>query len=205
MKTLKIFILILTCTSLATQAICTQNTKPLIQIVLGSTRDGRTSNKIGKVLKEIADKNNKLNVEIVDLKQFNLPFLSDSVTPESRKTITDSRVKKWSNKIKKADGFVIVFPEYNSGYPGVLKNALDTLYAEWNNKPVAFVSYSGGKSGGTTACGQLKAVVKTLKMNPVDLEINIPSSWKAFDENGQLVDKTIEKKFTDILEALIKK
>lgn len=178
--------------------------KPHIQFILGSTRKGRLSDKIGNKLKQIANKRNDISIEIVDLRDFNLPFLNDEISPSKRKEITDPAIKKWSDKIKEADAFIIIFPEYNSGYPGVLKNALDSLYPEWNNKPVAFVGYSGGTSGGANAISQLRQVVVELKMKPISLDIKIPSSWKAFDKEDNFADKTIESKLNSVIDELVK-
>lgn len=188
-------------------AVMNKETKkiPLIQIVLGSTRKGRSSDKIGNLLKQMADKRGDISTQIVDLRDFTLPFLNDEEAPSRRKQITDPLVKKWSDKIKEADSFIIIVPEYNAGYPGVLKNALDSLYVEWNNKPVAFVGYSGGPSGGKSVINQLREVTVELEMIPVSLEIKIPTFWKAFDQQGNLVDKTIEARLNSIIDQLIGK
>jgi NAD(P)H-dependent FMN reductase len=95
-----------------------------------------------------------------------------------------------------------VVPEYNSGYPGVFKNALDLLYKEWNNKPVGFIGYSGGASGGTSAIAQLRDVARAFQMIPVSSAINIPSAWKALDLHGNLVDTTIEQKLNTLIDQL---
>jgi len=176
-----------------------------IQIILGSTRKGRTSKKIGNALKNIADKRIDITTEIIDLIDYNVPFLDDEIPPASRKEITDPVVKRWSDKIKEADAFIIVVPEYNSGYPGVLKNALDSLYKEWNNKPVAFVGYSGGTSGGTSAVAQLRQVALALQMIPIDLDITIGSAWKALDTKGNLNNKNIENELNAAIDQIIKK
>jgi len=176
---------------------------PKIQFILGSTHKGRISDKIGTLLKKMADKKQDVSTQIVDLRDFPLPFLNDEVAPSKRKYITDPALQKWSDKIQEADAFIIVVPEYNAGYPGVLKNALDSLYVEWNNKPVAFIAYSGGPSGGTSVIAQLRQVTTELKMKPLTLDIKIPTSWKAFDQQGNLVDTTIEQKLNSIIDQLI--
>ncbi len=177
--------------------------KPTIHIILGSTRQGRTSDKIGTAIKNMADKRTDIITEIIDLKDYNLPFFNDEVAPASRETIGDPLIKKWSDTIKRADAFIIVTPEYNSGYPGVLKNALDSLYKEWNNKPVTFVGYSGGPSGGSSAIAQLQQVARALKMTPVSATITIPSAWKAFDQKGNLTAKNIEQELNTSIDQLI--
>lgn len=178
--------------------------KPVVYIILGSTRTGRSSEKIGNTIKKIADKRKDIKIEIIDIKNFNLPFFDDPQAPSRRKKISDPEVQKWSEKIKEAHAYIFVFPEYNAGYPGVLKNALDSLYPEWNNKPAALISYSGGPSGGTTAASQLRQVLHELEMNPIKEEINIPNSWKAFDAKDNLVDEqSIEKKLFSMIDELV--
>jgi NAD(P)H-dependent FMN reductase len=174
-----------------------------IKIILGTTRTGRTSKKIADTLKKMADKRTDIHTEIIDLNDYNLPFFNDVIAPDRRETITDPVVQKWSDKITQSSSFIIVLPEYNSGYPGVLKNALDSLYKEWNNKPVAFVGYSGGPTGGSSAIAQLRQVAKTLQMIPIDVEINIPMAWKVFDQDGNLLDKNIEPQLNNMIDAII--
>ncbi len=190
------------------QSACMNDTKVssdkmIIQIILGSTRQGRTSEKIAKSLQQMADTRADVTTEIIDLRDYNLPFFNDEIAPASRKSITDPIIKKWSDKIKEAQAYIVVVPEYNAGYPAVLKNALDSLYQEWNHKPVAFVGYSGGPSGGTSAIAQLRTVVHALKMIPVASDINIPQSWKAFDEKGDMVNKNIQQELYTILDQII--
>lgn len=173
-----------------------------IYVVLGSTRDERSADKITRaLLPESSNPNVKL--EIVDLRDFPLPFLADAIAPASRTHITDPQVKKWSEKILQADAFIFVVPEYNSGYPGVLKNALDSLYKEWNNKPVGFIGYSGGPSGGKSAVAQLKTVAQAFKMIPVGCDIFIPNSWKAFNSRGKLANQALEQEFTKLVNQLV--
>jgi NAD(P)H-dependent FMN reductase len=173
-----------------------------VQIIVGSTRQGRSSEKIAKNLELIAKKKG-ITVEIVDLRDYQLPFLNDEVVPAQRKEITDVAVKKWSDKIQEGTAFIIVCPEYNGGYPGVLKNALDSLYTEWNNKPVGLVVYSGGPSGGASVLAQLSQIADAFKMNVVANSVKIPSSWKAFDSNDAFVDVTIAHQCELMLDQLI--
>jgi NAD(P)H-dependent FMN reductase len=179
-----------------------QSQKITVHIILGSTRQDRLSDKIAQELKKTIDYRTDIVAEIIDLRDFNLPFLNDSVAPASRKKIIDPVIQKWSDTIARGNAFVIVVPEYNAGYPGVLKNALDTLYIEWNNKPIAFVSYSGGPNGGTSATAQLRMVTQALKMRPVATEINIPQSRKALDEKG-LIDKNLASRFNIMFDEII--
>jgi NAD(P)H-dependent FMN reductase len=207
-------IIILCCTSCDTKQLTkdhdvsvnteSQNNRLPIKMILGSTRKGRSSEKIAAALQKMANKRTDVSIEIIDLRDYPLPFLNDEVSPKSRKgSITDPAVKKWSEKIADSPAFIIIVPEYNAGYPGVLKNALDSLYKEWNNKPVAFVGFSGGSSGGTKAVAQLRQVVDELQMIPVDIAIHIPAAWKALDKDGNLVDQTIDSTLNMMLDQLI--
>jgi len=176
---------------------------PVIHIILGSTREGRSSDKIARALKQMADNNKNVVTEIVDLRDYQLPFLYDAVPPAYQKEITDATIKKWADKVLEADGFIFVIPVYNAGYPGVFKNALDVLYKEWNGKPVGLVTYSGGALGGVSVARQLREVIAELKMKPTAAEINIPQVWKAFDAQGNLINKNIETDFNAMLDQLI--
>jgi NAD(P)H-dependent FMN reductase len=175
-----------------------------IKIILGSTREERSSDKVAHYIDKLLSKRTDAETEIVDLRDYKLDFLSDKTPPASRKVITDPCIKRWSETITDADAFIIVVPEYNAGYPGVLKNALDSLYKEWNGKPVGFVGYSGGPSGGTSAVAQLRAVTSALKMVPVSTQINIPTVWKAFDSTGNLIDHTVAALLDTMVNQLIK-
>lgn len=161
-----------------------------IQIILGSTREQRQGEKVANWIYALASKQKDFNIELIDLKDWPLPFFNEALSPAYLKgNYKEKLAKDWSKKIKKADAYIIVTPEYSHGYPAVLKNALDYLYEEWNNKPVAFVSYSGGPSAGIRAVEQLRQVVIELQMAPIREEINIPFVWKAFDEKGVLKDQ----------------
>ena len=176
-----------------------------VYIIVGSTRPTKTGLKIAKNLKTMLDERSDVHAQITDLADYKLPFYVDEISPASRKNeITDPLLKKWSDKIKQAEGFIIISPEYNAGYPAVLKNALDSLYAEWNNKPVAFVGYSGGPSGGASMIAQLRHVTKALEMIPIAAEIKIHQSSKAFDTKDRLINADeIEKELNVMIDLLL--
>ena len=171
-------------------------------MILGSTRQGRSADKIAAALKKMITRTD-VHIEIVDLNDYKIPFFDDAIAPLQRTEITNSHVQKWSDKIKAADAFIFVVPEYNSGYPGVLKNALDSLYKEWNNKPAALVSYSGGPSGGASAAHQLTQVLNALQMKSVATQLLIPHSWKAFDAQGNLAVENAHEKLSAMINELV--
>jgi NAD(P)H-dependent FMN reductase len=159
---------------------------PRIQVILGSTRQGRAGEQVARWFADLAAQRDDVDVELVDLRDWPLPFF-DSPTSPKRELSDDPRVRAWSAKVAEADGYVLVTPEYNYGYPAVLKNALDHLYYEWNDKPVGFVGY-GGMAGGIRAVQQLRQVVVELGLVQTHAQVIIPKVFAAFDETGQPVD-----------------
>jgi hypothetical protein len=102
---------------------------------------------------------------------------------------SDAAQQRWAAQVARADGYVLVTPEYNHGYPAVLKNALDHLFSEWNGKPVAFVGY-GGPGGGLRAVEQLRQVVVELEMVPMRQQVAIAGVYAAFDQDGRLATRS---------------
>ncbi len=176
-----------------------------VQIILASTREGRIGDKVARWVFGRASARKEFTSELVDLRDWPLPFFNDPKLPGMGEYSYDY-TKKWSKQVQKADGFIIITCEYNHGYPGVLKNALDHLYKEWNGKPVAFASY-GGIAAGTRAVEQLRQVCSELRMVNVHNEVNMPFVSKAFDASGAfLQDETygpkIEKLFDELADKL---
>ncbi len=149
------------------------NEKIKIQIIIGSTRQNRFSEKPANYLFEELKKIEIIEAELIDLRDWPLPFYDEPMSPSGNKgNYLNPLGKQWANKIGEADGYIMVVPEYNHGYPAVLKNALDWVYSEWNKKPVGFVSY--GSALGARAIEQLRQVVIELKMVPLFSSIHIP-------------------------------
>lgn len=150
------------------------DTKTLkIQILIGSTRQGRFSEKPAFYIFDELKKREDVTAELVDLRDWPLPFYDSATSPAmSPGHFTHDIVKRWSEKIKEADAYIMVTPEYNHGYPAVLKNAIDWLFQEWKDKPVGFVSY--GNAGGSRAIEQLRQVVLELQMHPIRQAIHLP-------------------------------
>lgn len=147
-----------------------------IKIVVGSTRANRFSEKPAEWILGIAKQRADLDVELLDLRDYPLPFFQEAVPPGAAKdSYTDPAIVKWRDKVKDADGFIICTPEYNHGYPAVLKNALDYTYYAWGRKPVAFVSWGG--AGGTRSVEQLRLVAVELDMVPLRWAVHIYNPW----------------------------
>ena len=123
-----------------------------------------------------AKKRTDLDVELLDLRDYPLPFFEEAMPPGMAKDqYSNPVVVKWRDKIREADGFIICTPEYNHGYPAVLKNALDYTYFAWARKAVSFVSWGG--AGGARGVEQLRLVAVELDMVPTRWAVHIPNPW----------------------------
>ncbi|GAA3042914.1 NAD(P)H-dependent FMN reductase [Actinokineospora globicatena] len=139
-----------------------------IGIILGSTRPNRNGEQVASWVHGIAAKRSDADYELVDLRDFPLPHLDEPVPP-SMGDYQNEHTRSWAAKIASFDGFVIITPEYNHSTSGVLKNAIDYLYAEWNNKAVGFVSY--GSVGGARAVEHLRLIAGELQMADVRQQV----------------------------------
>jgi NAD(P)H-dependent FMN reductase len=135
-----------------------------IAIIIGSTRPGRNGEAVAKWVHEIAKKRNDAEFELVDIKSFNLPLLDEPVPP-SMGQYSKPHTKAWAAKVGSFDGYVFVAPEYNHSISGALKNAIDFLFREWNNKAAGFVSY--GSAGGARAVEHLRLVMAEVQVATV--------------------------------------
>jgi NAD(P)H-dependent FMN reductase len=156
---------------------------PTLQIIVASTRPGRVGLPIGQWVRDRAIEHGGFDVELIDLAEVNLPFLDEPKHPRFGGYV-HQHSKDWSAKIAAGDAFVFVMPEYNHGYIAPLKNAIDFLYAEWQHKPVGFVSY-GGVAAGTRAVQAIKPVLAVLKMTPAVESVPIPFFGQHIDADGR--------------------
>ena len=179
-----------------------------IKIIAGSTRPGRFNSQVASwvheqtkaVLSDYPEEDFK--AELVDLVEIDLPMY-DEAMPAQAQQYEHPHIKKWANIIGEADGFVIVSPEYNHSITGALKNAIDYFYAEWNHKPVTFVSY-GSEAGGSRAVEHLRAVAGELRMYDLRDQLLLPSYWNRLDENGayqfsEQEQVTLTKQLNDLI------
>jgi len=139
-----------------------------IGIILGSTRPGRNGEQVAKWVLEQAQQRAGVSYELVDLLDYNLPHLDEAI-PSSQGIYANEHTKVWSAKIASLDGFIFVTPEYNHSTSGALKNAIDYLYTEWNDKAAGFVSY--GVAGGTRAVEHLRLIVGELQIADVRAQL----------------------------------
>lgn len=138
--------------------------KPKIAIIIGSTRKARFADKPAAWLLEEVKKRDDLEVELLDLRDFDLP-LFDEVASNLWVPSSDERAVAWQNKIAEFDGYIFLTPEYNHSINGALKNALDQAYKEWNRKPAAAMGYGG--VGAARAIEHLRGIAIELQMVPL--------------------------------------
>jgi NAD(P)H-dependent FMN reductase len=144
--------------------------KPRIAIVVGSTRATRFADKPTEWIAEIARERNDIEVEIVDLRDWSLPFF-DEVASSAWAPSKNEVAQRWQKKIDEFDGFIMTAAEYNHAPTGVLKNAIDYAATEWNRKPVSFVGYGG--VGGARAVEQLRMIAIEMQMAPTKAAVHI--------------------------------
>jgi NAD(P)H-dependent FMN reductase len=151
-----------------------------LKIILGSTRPGSPAPAIGSWIAEQAHPSFD-RVQVVDLATVNLPFLDEPEHPRLGR-YTQPHTFAWSRTVDEADTLIIVTPEYNGGFPAPVKNALDFLHAEWRNKALGMVSYSGGPGGGRGAAAALAPVAAALGLVTTDVSVALPKAA------GRIVD-----------------
>ena len=139
-----------------------------VAIITGSTRPGRNNEAVARWVDDIAKKRNDAEFELVDIAAYDLPLLDEAVPP-SMGQYSHAHTKAWAEKIASFDAYVFVTPEYNHGTSGALKNAIDYLFREWNNKAAGFVSY--GSAGGARAVEQLRLVMGELMVADVRAQV----------------------------------
>ncbi len=139
-----------------------------VGIIAGSTRPGRKAAAVAKWAHDILKSRKDAEFEIVDIEDYKLPLLDEPVPP-SRRQYSKAHTKAWSEKIDSLDAYIFVTPEYNHATSGALKNAIDFLFYEWNNKAAGFVSYGG--SGGVRAVENLRLVMGEIKVADVRAQV----------------------------------
>jgi NAD(P)H-dependent FMN reductase len=144
-----------------------------VAIILGSTRPNRNGEAVAKWVHQLASTRGDADYELVDVKDFNLPLLDEPIPPSQGK-YSRPHTKAWAARIDSFDAFVFVTPEYNHSTSGALKNALDFLYREWNNKAAGFVSY--GSAGGTRAVEHLRLIMGELQIADVRAQVTLSLS-----------------------------
>jgi NAD(P)H-dependent FMN reductase len=165
------------------------NTRPLfIPVILGTVRKGRASEGVAKFVLGEVQKREGVETEMIDIRDLNFPV------DDAGEQIKD---QKFSQTCQRADGFVIVTPEYNHGYPGLLKHVLDTNLKEYIHKAVGVCGVSAGGFGGVRAVQALLPVLRELGLVTIFWDGNFSGAQNLFDENGKMKDEAIHAKRLD--------
>ena len=150
-----------------------------IAVIISSIRDSRNADTIVEWLKtETEQYSEQLEFTYIDLKDRDIPHFSAEKLPAQR-AYDDAFTKKWSAEMEQYDGFLVVVPEYNHSYPGVVKDAFDHLFHEWTYKPIAFIGY--GTQGGVRAIEHLRLMSIQLAMAPIRRQVTIPI-WEVLED-----------------------
>ena len=170
-------------------------TRPLsIPVILGTPRQGRLSEHVARLMVQEIGKRDGLHTQLVDVRDLPLP------TTDAGEAIKDPA---FSDCVMHADGLVIVAPEYNHGYPGLLKHALDTNLKEYIHKPVGLCGVSAGGFGGTRVVESLLPVMRELGLVTIFWDVNVSGVQKAFDASGALLDPAVPRRMEKFLNELI--
>ncbi len=146
------------------------NSKPKIALIIGSTRAARFADKPAKWMLDLAAARSDIEVELVDLREFDLPFFDEKASNLWMPS-ADPAAVAWQNKIAEFDGYIFVVAEYNRSITGALKNALDQAYKEWNLKPAGAIGYGG--LGAARAIEHLRNIAVELQMVPVRTAVHV--------------------------------
>jgi NAD(P)H-dependent FMN reductase len=170
--------------------------KLLLPVLLGTNRKNRNSLHPAKWLVGEMEKRPEIQTRFFDVSEFELPH------DDYGQALKDD-FPEWRDTIIKADGLVIVSPEYNHGYPGALKAVLDLLLKEYIHKAVAFVGVSAGPWGGTRVIEAMVPMVRELGLAVTFSDLNFPKVQNTFDAQGKLLDQAFEKRAGDFLDELV--
>jgi NAD(P)H-dependent FMN reductase len=178
-----------------------------LHIIVGSTRPTRSADLVVPWVAARASEHDAFDVEVVDLRDWPLPMFGEhvgTIGDFSDPTYSDPIMKAWNTKMKEADAYIAVTPEYNHSLPGVLKNAIDSVFLSFafRNKPVAAIGYSAGIGAGIRAIEHLAQVVIEGEAVPVRNSVVIPFVTTAFDEGGQPIDPAMNVSLDIMLDDL---
>jgi NAD(P)H-dependent FMN reductase len=170
--------------------------KLFIPLLLGTNRKGRESEAPAKWVFSKMQEREEIETQFFDARDFHLP--SDNYGQEIK-----DQFPEWRDAIIRADGLVIVTPEYNHGYPGILKSVLDLLLREYVHKAVAFVGVSAGPWGGTRVIEAAVNMVRELGLAITFTDLNFPGVASKFDDDGNLLDPAYERRVKGFIDELI--
>jgi NAD(P)H-dependent FMN reductase len=164
-----------------------------LQVIVGSTRPTRAADKIAPWVTREAAVHEGFETEVLDLRDWPLPMFGEhmgSIGDLQDPSYSDEIVRRWNRKIAEADAYLVITPEYNHSLPGVLKNAIDSVFVSFafRNKPIVAVGYSAGIGGGIRAVEHLAQIAVEVEMAPVRSSVVIPFVDKAFTDDGEPAD-----------------
>jgi NAD(P)H-dependent FMN reductase len=171
-----------------------------VPLLLGSTRRDRQSVKVAHFVLQRLSQRSGVETELLDLQEYDFPIM------EERLRFRDDPppgLQEFSDKIARADSLIIVTPEYNNGYPGVLKNALDYLLPEYQRKPIAIVTVSAGGFGGINCLAQLRLVALGMGAFPIPASLPISRVQDTFNDDGTTNDPSYEKRVASFLDEVL--
>jgi NAD(P)H-dependent FMN reductase len=173
---------------------------PHIAILSASVRTGRASHRVALYFNNLLSEKGLATTEILDLHAYQFPLFDERLKyqPHPSPAVLD-----FASRISKADGVIIVTPEYNGGYPASLKNAIDLLYDEWHRKPVAISTASDGSFGGTQVITSLQFSLWKIRAWTVPAMFPVPTVDKSFDENGRLLQPALQKRSDNFIRELL--
>lgn len=171
-----------------------------IPIIAGSTRRDRQSIKVARFVLDRLRQRDGVETELIDLLEYDLPIMEERL---HHRDDPPPRLVEFGGKIARADSFVIVTPEYNNGYPGVLKNALDYLLPEYERKPVGIVTVSAGGFGGINCLAQLRLVMLGMGALPIPESLAVSRVRDSFAEDGTPNDPAFEKRAAGFLDEVL--
>jgi NAD(P)H-dependent FMN reductase len=177
--------------------------KPVLRIIIGSTRPGRVGPSVAAWIADRAREHGGFDVQVTDLAELNLPLFDEPNHPRLKQYV-HQHTKDWSALVDASDAFIFVTPEYNYAFNAALKNAIDYLNNEWHHKVAGIVSY-GGVAAGTRATQMLKQVLTALKIMPVPEAVNIPFVAQHLDEDRRFKStEIIDASATAMLDEILK-
>lgn len=178
----------------------TQQDKIRLGLIIGTTRPGRLSEPISRWLLTHLENDDRFDVTVLDLAEINLPLFDEPHHPRMQR-YEHEHTKAWSRQIAAQDAFIFMTAEYNNSFPAALKNALDYLSLEWQNKPASVVSY-GGISAGIRAAEHLKPVLGALGMKLTPNSVMIPFHFQRIDDAGfhatEIEDASVRNALNDL-------
>ena len=155
---------------------------PKVAVIVGSTRPGRVGASVAEWVAKRAAGRDGATYDVVDLADYDLDLLDDPTVPgAANREYASDKTRRWSQTIDSYDGFVFVTPEYNHGVPAALKNAVDVIYPEWNDKAVGFIAY--GADGGVRSVEQWRQIVANVKLYDVRAQVSL-SLFSDFGDEG---------------------